>query len=218
MGPYPRGIVVSPDSRTAYVAIMGADDIARVDLTTFGVSWISGIGQGPRHLVISPDGAALYATLNAEGKVVKIDPVSGAVLNKVATGTQPRSMAISTDGQSLYVVNYESSDVTKLAAERPPHPADRADGLPPDRHHLRPHDGRGLGGQLRRLASRSSPRPDVALLLGVLVAITYGSGDFLGGLAMRRAPVGATVLWTQAIGLVALAGRGDRRRRQRHTR
>ncbi len=38
------------------------------------------------------------------------------MLNKVATGTQPRSMAISTDGQSLYVVNYESSDVTKLAA------------------------------------------------------------------------------------------------------
>jgi uncharacterized membrane protein len=44
----------------------------------------------------------------------------------------------------------------------------------------------------------------MALLLGVLVAITYGSGDFFGGLAMRRAPTGATVLWTQAIGLVAL--------------
>jgi uncharacterized membrane protein len=44
----------------------------------------------------------------------------------------------------------------------------------------------------------------MALLLGLLVAVTYGSGDFFGGLAMRRAPVGATLLWTQAIGLVAL--------------
>jgi hypothetical protein len=44
----------------------------------------------------------------------------------------------------------------------------------------------------------------VALLLGVLVAITYGSSDFFGGLAMRQAPVGATLLWTQAIGLVGL--------------
>ena len=44
----------------------------------------------------------------------------------------------------------------------------------------------------------------MALLLGVLVAITYGSSDFFGGLAMRQAPVGATLLWTQAIGLVAL--------------
>jgi uncharacterized membrane protein len=44
----------------------------------------------------------------------------------------------------------------------------------------------------------------VALALGLLVALTYGSGDFFGGLAMRRAPVGATLLWTQAIGLIAL--------------
>jgi drug/metabolite transporter (DMT)-like permease len=44
----------------------------------------------------------------------------------------------------------------------------------------------------------------VALLLGLLVAVTYGSGDFCGGQAMRRAPVGATLLWTQAIGLAAL--------------
>jgi uncharacterized membrane protein len=46
----------------------------------------------------------------------------------------------------------------------------------------------------------------VALLLGLLVAVTYGSGDFFGGLAMRRAPVGATLLWTQGIGLVAVLG------------
>jgi uncharacterized membrane protein len=44
----------------------------------------------------------------------------------------------------------------------------------------------------------------VALLLGLLVAVTYGSGDFFGGQAMRRAPTGATVLWTQSVGLVAL--------------
>jgi uncharacterized membrane protein len=46
----------------------------------------------------------------------------------------------------------------------------------------------------------------VALFLGLTVAITYGSGDFFGGLAMRRAPVGATVLWAQAVGLLALLG------------
>ncbi|MGZ6967941.1 MAG: YncE family protein, partial [Acidimicrobiia bacterium] len=57
-----------------------------------------------------------YVTLNADGKVAKVDPLSGVVQFKVSTGTQPRSMAISTDGQALYVVNYESSDVSKLAA------------------------------------------------------------------------------------------------------
>ncbi len=33
LGPYPRGIAVSPDSKTAYVAVMGSYDIAKVDLT-----------------------------------------------------------------------------------------------------------------------------------------------------------------------------------------
>ena len=46
LGPYPRGIAVSPDSRTAYVAVMGSYDIAKVDLTTFRVSWIRGVGLG----------------------------------------------------------------------------------------------------------------------------------------------------------------------------
>jgi drug/metabolite transporter (DMT)-like permease len=44
----------------------------------------------------------------------------------------------------------------------------------------------------------------VALLLGLMVAATYGSGDFFGGQAMRRATTGATVLWTQSVGLAAL--------------
>jgi uncharacterized membrane protein len=44
----------------------------------------------------------------------------------------------------------------------------------------------------------------VAFFLGLLVAVTYGSGDFFGGLAMRRAPAATTLLWTQSVGLVAL--------------
>ena len=46
MGPYPRGIVVSPDSTTAYIAVMGTHDIARVDLTNFNVTWFRGVGGG----------------------------------------------------------------------------------------------------------------------------------------------------------------------------
>ena len=70
---------------------MGTHDIARVDLTTFAVSWIRGVGGGPRHLVLSPDGASLYVTLNAEGKVAKVDPVNGVVQHKVATGQRSRA-------------------------------------------------------------------------------------------------------------------------------
>ena len=116
LGPYPRGIVITPDSRTAYVAVMGTTNIARIDLATLGVSWIYNVGSGPRHLVLSPDGATLYATLNGEGRSPRSTPVNGVVQTKVTTGQAPRSMAISTDGKHLYVVNYESGTMSTLDA------------------------------------------------------------------------------------------------------
>lgn len=114
LGRYPRGIVVSNDNRTAYVAVMGTRDIARVSLQDFSVSWIRNVGSGPRHLVMSPDGSTIYATLNADDSVVRIDVATGKVTGKVVTGHRPRSMDISPDGTALYVVNYESSTMSKV--------------------------------------------------------------------------------------------------------
>lgn len=113
-GRYPRGIAVTKDSKTAYVAVMGGTDVARVDLTTGAVSWIRNVGAGPRHVVIAPDDSAIYVTLNKAGQVAKIDLESGQIVARVPTGTQPRSAAISKDGTALYVVNYENSDISKF--------------------------------------------------------------------------------------------------------
>ena len=158
LGPYPRGIAVSPDSRWAYVAVMGSTHLARIDLKTFAVSWIDGVGVGtaaPRH---RPAGNFLYATLNAEGRVAKINLHTGAVLTKVATGSQPRSMAISADGRFLYVVNYESNTVSKVRTRDMAVVQTVSDRVPPDRHHLRRRHPAGLGrllhGQRRGLARR----------------------------------------------------------------
>jgi YVTN family beta-propeller protein len=121
LGRYPRGIAVAPDSRTAYVAVMGSSDIAVVDLPAAlqddgddSVSWFQDVGRGPRHLNLSPDGKTLYATLNGAGKVAKIDAETGKVLAAVATGAQPRSAALSPDGTALFVVNYESDTVSRV--------------------------------------------------------------------------------------------------------
>jgi drug/metabolite transporter (DMT)-like permease len=45
----------------------------------------------------------------------------------------------------------------------------------------------------------------VAVLLGLLVAATYGAGDFFGGLSAKRAPVAAVVVVSQLCGLPVLA-------------
>ena len=116
LGPYPRGIAITPDSAHRVHRGDGHPRHRPHRPHDLRGELDRGVGGGPRHLVLSPDGASLYVTLNAEGKVAKLDPVNGVVQQKVSTGSQPRSMAISTDGQSLYVVNYESSTVSKLAA------------------------------------------------------------------------------------------------------
>lgn len=113
-GRYPRGIAVSADSSTAYVALMGSDSIVAVDLTSYDVRPFTSTGGGPRHIVVSPDDQYLYVSNNRSGTVSKVDRVSGRVRATATTGSQPRSLAISSDGEAIYVVNYASDTMTKL--------------------------------------------------------------------------------------------------------
>ena len=116
LGRYPRGIVVSPDSRYAYVAVMGESHIAKVDLQSRTIVGTIEVGRGPRHVVLDPEGRYLYASLNQLGEVVKVDLTTDQVVARVATGAEARSLAISSDGTALYVVNYESNTVSALRA------------------------------------------------------------------------------------------------------
>ena len=113
-GAYPRGIAISPDSKNAFITLMGGDRVVKVDLASQKVSTFASTGVGPRAILISPDGSYLYVTNNTSGTVSKVDAATGEVLKTVATGDEPRSMAISGDGLAIYVVNYKSSTVSKL--------------------------------------------------------------------------------------------------------
>ena len=115
-GAFPRGLAVSRDSKTAYVAVMGSDDVVKVNLTTLKVEGSFVVGENPRHLVMSPNGRYLYVSLNGPGDVVKVDLANDHVVATTHTGDEDRSLAISTDGRSLYVVNYASNTITKLRA------------------------------------------------------------------------------------------------------
>ena len=108
---------ISPDSRLAYVAIMGSDVIDVINLSTFKIVGQIGDLYNVRHVVIDPQNPdILYASLNQPGDVVKIDRLTGKILAEVHTGSDCRSLAISTDGTAIYVVNYLSNTVTELAA------------------------------------------------------------------------------------------------------
>jgi YVTN family beta-propeller protein len=113
LGRLPRGIDINSTSDEAYVAIMGSNKIAKVNLINYEVSWIKDVGRGPRHLCVSPNDKYLYATINNEGKVAKINIADNSI-SYVRTGSQPRSMDISKDGKFIYVVNYNSNKLSKI--------------------------------------------------------------------------------------------------------
>jgi len=114
IGRHPRGIVVDNVSKFAYITVMGSDKIARLNLSTWRVSYITNVGKAPRHLVISPDGKYLYCSINYLGKIVKIDLSQAVVIDEVYTGAAPRTMVKSPNGKWLYVVNYNSNSVSKV--------------------------------------------------------------------------------------------------------
>ena len=126
VGRYPRGIAITGDGDTVYVAVMGSTDIALINLSALLSedipsaldasvrTYIRGIGVSPRHLVLSPDDETLYVTLSGEDSVAAVDLTSGQVIQRVRTGHAPRSMDISADGTALYVVNYESHTMSKI--------------------------------------------------------------------------------------------------------
>jgi YVTN family beta-propeller protein len=113
IGAYPRGIAVSPAGNAAYVAVMGGNNLVRVDLRRWTKSSVA-VGAGPRAAEFHPSDRYIFVSLNAEGRVAKLDLKTGTVTAKVATGSAPRSLALAADGRALYVVNYESGTVSKL--------------------------------------------------------------------------------------------------------
>ena len=113
IGRYPRGISISSDSKFAYVAEMGGNQIHRIALEDFLVQHIP-IGSNPRAIELSPDNTKLYATLNISGKVIAWDLEANMAIKTVATGKSARSLAISSDGSSLFVVNFRSGTLSKV--------------------------------------------------------------------------------------------------------
>jgi YVTN family beta-propeller protein len=113
IGRYPRGIAVSGDGKTAYVAEMGGNRIHVVNLDDFSVSYIP-IGSNPRAIVLSPDNSMMYVTMNLSGKVASWNLATNKAGRQVKTGEAARSLAISDDGSSLFVINFKSDTVSKV--------------------------------------------------------------------------------------------------------
>ena len=122
--PRPHGLAVAPDGQRAYVASLGANQIAVYDARREQVGIVDVPGgdtsQVIVQLAVSPDGRTLVATAQLTGKLLVFDladPSQPKLLQRVATGDWPWLVAFTPNGAEVWVPNQRSNDVTVVDAK-----------------------------------------------------------------------------------------------------
>src|SRR5438876_1218075 len=130
LGKRPRGIKVSPDRKSLYVALSGspnagpgvdpktlpppdrtADGIGEVDAATYKVKRVIHAGNDPEQLDISADGRRLYVANEDAAQVSIVDVPSGNVIAIVKMGDEPEGVTIRPDGKVVYVTSEDEGAV-----------------------------------------------------------------------------------------------------------
>ncbi|HYE78055.1 MAG TPA: YncE family protein, partial [bacterium] len=115
VGPNPSYVAISPDNKTAYVTVTGADKVVAVDLETRTVAGEWTVGSGPAGIVRDAAGAFYYVALQG-GQVVKVDAATGSIAATATVGEEPVGLAIDEGNNRLLVANRgdDSVSVVKL--------------------------------------------------------------------------------------------------------
>jgi YVTN family beta-propeller protein len=122
--PRPHGLAVARDGKHAYVASLGANQIAVYDAKRERVGIVDVPGgdtsQVIVQLAVSPDGKTLVATAQLTGKLLVFDladPAKPKLLQRVPTGDWPWLVAFTPDGAEVWVPNQRSNNVTVIDAK-----------------------------------------------------------------------------------------------------
>src|SRR5689334_19437600 len=118
LGKRPRGIKVSPDGKSLFVALSGspnagpgvdpktlpppdrsADGIGEIDADSYTVKRVIHAGNDPEQLAISADGTRLYVANEDAAQASVVDVVSGNIIATVKIGEEPEGVTIRPDGK-----------------------------------------------------------------------------------------------------------------------
>jgi YVTN family beta-propeller protein len=139
VGTRPRGIKVSPDGRTVYVALSGSpkcpptmpdaeckkhqadrskDGVAVVDVVTKRTVKVLKAGLDPETFDVSPDGRRLYVSNEDADSLTIIDLVAGKAMANVAVGKEPEGVTVSPDGKTVWVTGETDNNITSINVEQ----------------------------------------------------------------------------------------------------
>lgn len=100
-----RGVVVSPDGSTVYVAASGTSKVHAIDSVTDSLRWTVTVGGGPMGLALSADGSHLWVANLYVNTVTRVDTQARSVGVPIAVGGSPWGVGLSPDGSQLWSVN-----------------------------------------------------------------------------------------------------------------
>ena len=122
----PRGLAVSPDGRTVYVAVTDPtygqttdhewEFIAALDVATREIKTKYSCGTDPERLAVTQGGDRIYCSNEDASGASVLDVATGKVITTIPTGIEPEGVAISPDRRWVYVTAETSNTVTVIDA------------------------------------------------------------------------------------------------------
>ena len=133
VGTRPRGVRVSPDGKTVFVALSGSprcppsmpdaeceklkadkskDGIAVVDAASRTVTRVLPGGSDPETFAISRDGGTLYVSNEDAGTASILDVASGKIRSTVKVGREPEGVTVDPSGATVWVTGETDHNVT----------------------------------------------------------------------------------------------------------
>jgi len=115
-GTSPRGMVLNPILRRAYVAISGEDAVEAIDLLASEVvnRGPLTIGDRPEELALTPDRKTLLSANGGSNTVSVIDAASLVETRRIRVGNGPQSILVDRAGRRAYVFNTLSNTFSVL--------------------------------------------------------------------------------------------------------
>ncbi len=133
VGKRPRGLKISRDGRTLYVALSGSprggpnidestlppadrskDGIGVVDLVERRLVRTLPSGQDPETFDLSADGKRLFVSNEETAELSVLDLENGKIERRVPVGKEPEGVAVRPDGKVVYVTSEQDSKVTAI--------------------------------------------------------------------------------------------------------
>ncbi|WP_233624314.1 YncE family protein [Actinoplanes sp. ATCC 53533] len=134
VGAEPEGVMVSPDSRTVYVANQNSRILSVVDAASRRVTTIR-MRNTPRFVATSRDGRLVFVSMYEKDMsgsgVAVVDAASRKVLRHLSTGVQPFTLAVGPDGR-IWVPIHSAGRVEIYSADG--HRAGGRVKVPPNPH------------------------------------------------------------------------------------